>query len=135
MAQVLRAKGFFWLAGRDDLGGEWSQAGSILRLTSGAPWFVALPKEAWPDVDVRFTKPLEWRLLMKKLEMHHARPDEESDRFCQCPSRNRRCFLLPQWLSHHRYIEGLQCAQIISEVKGQELHSMIEIRPMRLVLG
>lgn len=50
--QVLRAKGFFWLAGRDNLGGEWSQAGAILRMTMGAPWFAALPKEAWPAVDV-----------------------------------------------------------------------------------
>lgn len=50
--QLLRGKGFFWLAGRNDVGGEWSQAGAILRLSSGAPWFAALPKEAWPDVNV-----------------------------------------------------------------------------------
>lgn len=51
--QVLRGKGFFWLAGRNDVGGDWSQAGAILRLSPGAPWFAALPKEAWPNVNVR----------------------------------------------------------------------------------
>lgn len=30
--QVLRSKGFVWLAGRDDVGGDWSQAGSVLRI-------------------------------------------------------------------------------------------------------
>lgn len=51
--QVLRGKGFFWVAGRNDVGGDWSQAGAILRLSPGAPWFAALPKEAWPNVNVR----------------------------------------------------------------------------------
>ena len=30
--RVLRSKGVFWLAGRDDMSGEWSQAGVVLRL-------------------------------------------------------------------------------------------------------
>ncbi len=37
-----------WLAGRGDLCGEWSQAGGILRLGVGGPWYAALPDEAWP---------------------------------------------------------------------------------------
>ena len=42
--------------------GEWSSAGSILTLSCGAPWFAALPKEAWPDVQVR-------RLLLLHLRL------------------------------------------------------------------
>ncbi|PRW20325.1 cobalamin synthesis [Chlorella sorokiniana] len=49
--QVLRSKGFLWLAGRDDVGGEWSQAGSVLRISANGPWFAAIPEELWPDVD------------------------------------------------------------------------------------
>ncbi|KAK9806508.1 hypothetical protein WJX73_005415 [Symbiochloris irregularis] len=45
--QVLRSKGFVWLAGNDVMAGEWSQAGSIMRLNCGGPWFAALPREAW----------------------------------------------------------------------------------------
>ena len=41
-------QGFVWLAGRGDLCGEWSQAGGILRLGVGGPWYAALPDEAWP---------------------------------------------------------------------------------------
>ena len=33
--QVLRSKGFLWLAGRDDVSGDWSQAGSVLRVRCG----------------------------------------------------------------------------------------------------
>ncbi len=38
-----------WLAGRDDMMGDWSQAGGILRVGPAGPWFAAVPEEAWPD--------------------------------------------------------------------------------------
>lgn len=46
---VLRSKGFIWLASRPDLCGEWSQAGAVLRFTVGGPWYASLPDEAWPE--------------------------------------------------------------------------------------
>lgn len=33
--QVLRSKGFVWLGGRDDVSGDWSQAGTVLRIRCG----------------------------------------------------------------------------------------------------
>jgi len=51
--QVLRSKGFFWIAGRDDVHGEWSTAGAVMRFSPGSPWFAAIPEELWEDVDVR----------------------------------------------------------------------------------
>ena len=33
--QVLRSKGTLWLAGRQDMSGDWSQAGSVLRIRCG----------------------------------------------------------------------------------------------------
>lgn len=50
--QVLRSKGFFWIAGRDDVHGEWSTAGAVLRFSPGSPWFAAIPEELWEGVDV-----------------------------------------------------------------------------------
>jgi G3E family GTPase/thiol-disulfide isomerase/thioredoxin len=47
--QLLRSKGFVWIATRRDLCGEWSQAGGVLRFTVGGPWYAALPEEAWPQ--------------------------------------------------------------------------------------
>jgi G3E family GTPase len=51
---VLRSKGFFWLATRAFQFGEWSQAGGMLTVGCGGPWFAEIPDEAWPeDQDVR----------------------------------------------------------------------------------
>ncbi|KAJ5578724.1 uncharacterized protein N7459_007688 [Penicillium hispanicum] len=51
---VLRSKGFFWLSTRPFQFGEWSQAGGMLTVGCGGPWFAEVPDEAWPeDKDVR----------------------------------------------------------------------------------
>ncbi|KAL5341986.1 CobW/HypB/UreG, nucleotide-binding domain-containing protein [Aspergillus crustosus] len=53
-APILRSKGFFWLATRASQFGEWSQAGAMLTVGSGGPWFAELPDSAWPeDKEVR----------------------------------------------------------------------------------
>lgn len=36
---LMRSKGFFWLATRPTVHGEWSQAGTMLTLQGGGPWF------------------------------------------------------------------------------------------------
>jgi G3E family GTPase len=41
---VLRAKGFFWLATRHELAGEWSQAGRVLTIGPAGPWFAAVDR-------------------------------------------------------------------------------------------
>eukprot|EP00300_Choanocystis_sp_HF-7_P012492 c17913_g1_i3.p1 GENE.c17913_g1_i3~~c17913_g1_i3.p1 ORF type:complete len:605 (-),score=105.56 c17913_g1_i3:770-2494(-) len=48
-SSVLRSKGFFWLPTRSDISGEWSQAGIVLSLGHGAPWFANIPKDQWPE--------------------------------------------------------------------------------------
>ncbi|KAJ5948308.1 hypothetical protein N7466_001323 [Penicillium verhagenii] len=51
---ILRSKGFFWLPTRPYQFGEWSQAGGMLTIGCGGPWFAEVPDEAWPeDKDVR----------------------------------------------------------------------------------
>ncbi|EAL84907.1 CobW domain protein [Aspergillus fumigatus A1163] len=53
-SSILRSKGFFWLATRPFQFGEWSQAGGMLTMGCGGPWFAEVPDEAWPeDPDVR----------------------------------------------------------------------------------
>ena len=48
-AQVLRSKGFMWLATRHLNMGEWSQAGMILVVSNAGPWMVNLTPEDWSD--------------------------------------------------------------------------------------
>jgi G3E family GTPase len=45
---LLRSKGFFWLASRPDGVGSWSQAGGIMRHGCAGQWWAAAPAEEWP---------------------------------------------------------------------------------------
>lgn len=45
---VLRSKGFFWLASRARVAGEWSQAGGIVRHGPAGYWWADTPREHWP---------------------------------------------------------------------------------------
>lgn len=48
---VVRAKGFFWLSSRPDFVGEVSQAGAFVKHQGIGRWWVAIPKNQWPDGD------------------------------------------------------------------------------------
>lgn len=47
LRNLFRSKGEFFLATRPHRAGEWSQAGAILTLTGGRPWFCTLPEEEY----------------------------------------------------------------------------------------
>lgn len=46
---VIRSKGNFWIASRPDYCISWSQAGAISRNELAGFWWVATPKEQWPE--------------------------------------------------------------------------------------
>ncbi|APA89945.1 zinc metallochaperone GTPase ZigA (plasmid) [Paraburkholderia sprentiae WSM5005] len=46
---VVRSKGYFWLASRHDLVGNWSQAGAISRHALAGRWWAAVPRSRWPQ--------------------------------------------------------------------------------------
>ncbi|WP_433704132.1 GTP-binding protein [Paraburkholderia sacchari] len=46
---VLRSKGFFWLATRNDVAGSLSQAGGVCRHGPAGTWWAAQPREDWPQ--------------------------------------------------------------------------------------
>lgn len=46
---VLRSKGFFWLASRNDVVCLWSQAGGTASHEPAGRWYAALPREEWPE--------------------------------------------------------------------------------------
>lgn len=50
--KLIRSKGYFWLATRPELVGQWSQAGGIARYGLAGTFWKAVPKESWPtDVE------------------------------------------------------------------------------------
>ena len=60
---VLRAKGFFWVASRHDLAGEWSQAGRVLTVGAAGPWWAALPQEERRELLAAYgdDEPADWQ--------------------------------------------------------------------------
>lgn len=48
---VLRSKGFFWLASRNDIAGSLSQAGGACRHGPAGMWWAAQDRSEWPDGD------------------------------------------------------------------------------------
>ena len=46
--QVLRAKGFVWLAGQPKTQGVFAFAGRAAELTPGGTWWAAMEREEWP---------------------------------------------------------------------------------------
>ncbi|MCC8393316.1 GTP-binding protein [Paraburkholderia sp. MMS20-SJTR3] len=48
---VLRSKGFFWLATRNDIGGSLSQAGGACRPAPAGMWWAAQARSEWPEGD------------------------------------------------------------------------------------
>jgi G3E family GTPase len=56
---VLRSKGFFWLASRPAIVGEWSTAGPILNLGAVGTWWATQPQDAWP-AEVRERIAADW---------------------------------------------------------------------------
>jgi G3E family GTPase len=48
---VIRSKGYMWLASRNEYGGMWSQAGTSCKLEPAGRWIVDVPQEEWPIND------------------------------------------------------------------------------------
>jgi G3E family GTPase len=46
---VLRTKGFFWLATRNDIAGSLSQAGGACRHGPAGTWWASQPRDTWPQ--------------------------------------------------------------------------------------
>ena len=47
MKGVFRAKGFFWIATRNDICFTWSQAAELVDFEDGGNWFATIPEEEW----------------------------------------------------------------------------------------
>ncbi len=47
--KLIRSKGYFWLATRPELAGQWNQAGGIARYGFAVLFWYAVPDAEWPD--------------------------------------------------------------------------------------
>lgn len=58
-AKLFRSKGEFWLATRPHRAGEWSQAGAMLTLAGGRPWFCTIDRSEWETGTAEIDKMVE----------------------------------------------------------------------------
>jgi G3E family GTPase len=63
---LLRSKGYFWLASRNNMVGLWSQAGGSAEYRPAGYWWAAAPKSSWPDDDDT------WRSVLKDWQEPHG---------------------------------------------------------------
>jgi G3E family GTPase len=63
---LLRSKGYFWLASRNNMIGLWSQAGGSAEYRPAGYWWAAAPKSSWPDDDDT------WRSVLKDWQEPHG---------------------------------------------------------------
>ena len=50
MKGVYRAKGFFWIATRNDTCFDWNQAGELIDFEDGGNWFATIPEKDWSNL-------------------------------------------------------------------------------------
>lgn len=74
-ANVFRSKGFFWLATRPDMMGEWAQAGTILSVKPMQAWYASMPPgtadeeaEAKDGGDMDVAESEEWKKVFATAE-------------------------------------------------------------------
>ena len=48
---ILRSKGYFWLATRHAIAGFWSHTGQVISAEPGGAWWAETPREEWPSDD------------------------------------------------------------------------------------
>lgn len=49
LKNIMRSKGFFWLASRPEHAGSWSQAGGVSRQGLAGMWWASVPQAHWPE--------------------------------------------------------------------------------------
>ncbi len=60
--EIIRSKGFFWLASRMNFVSSWSQAGTSEKIEMAGMWWAAIPKKSWPsDKDYLDLIASEWK--------------------------------------------------------------------------
>jgi len=76
MGQLLRSKGFVWIATSHDIIGSWQQAGNVTRLEAESPWMCEM-REMWEDTpsaelvyqDMRQPNGEEWKYSDRRQEL------------------------------------------------------------------
>jgi len=107
MGELLRSKGFFWMATTNDITGGWQQAGNILRIVPENPWMCLMPQfwEGTPSEelvmqDIRKPNGEEWEYKDRRQELvfigHGLKRDAIQELLDQCLLTDEEMALGPE---------------------------------------
>ncbi|KAK9311323.1 hypothetical protein V1524DRAFT_57325 [Lipomyces starkeyi] len=109
-SSLIRSKGYIWLANRALQTGEWSQAGAMLTIQGGAPWFYVLDDAVWPedpDVVANIKADFEGKWGDRRQELvfigEHIDPKRISGEFDQCLLTDNEMAKWRRVMSNTRY--------------------------------
>ncbi|KAK9428935.1 CobW/HypB/UreG, nucleotide-binding domain-containing protein [Lipomyces doorenjongii] len=109
-SSLIRSKGYIWLASRALQHGEWSQAGAMLTIQGGGPWFCVLDHAMWPedpDVVANIKADFEGKWGDRRQELvfigEHIDPKHISDAFDHCLLTDKEMAKWRRVMSNTRY--------------------------------
>ncbi|KAK9489282.1 CobW/HypB/UreG, nucleotide-binding domain-containing protein [Lipomyces doorenjongii] len=109
-SSLIRSKGYIWLASRALQHGEWSQAGAMLTIQGGGPWFCVLDHAMWPedpDVVANIKADFEGKWGDRRQELvfigEHIDPKQISDAFDHCLLTDKEMAKWRRVMSNTRY--------------------------------
>merc|ERR1712186_93936 len=95
MGELLRSKGFLWVASTNDVIGGWQQAGNVLRIEAETPWMCLIP-DRWEGTpseklvlqDIRKPSGEDWEYKDRRQEIvfigHRMKSQVIQDLLDQC---------------------------------------------------
>ncbi|KAK9368234.1 CobW/HypB/UreG, nucleotide-binding domain-containing protein [Lipomyces kononenkoae] len=109
-SSLIRSKGYIWLASRSLQHGEWSQAGVMLTIQGGGPWFCVLEEAMWPDdpevvANIKADFEGEWGDRRQELVFigEHLDAKKVSDAFDECLLTNQEMAKWRRVMRNTRY--------------------------------
>jgi len=132
MGELLRSKGFFWIATSNDIIGGWQQAGNVLRIRSESPWMCLMPQfwegtKSEPLVRADMTKPdgSEYKYQDRRQEIvfigHGMNRDAIQSLLDECLLTDEEMALGPeQWKETMEHLDQIQLTLIDDDDEEEE---------------
>merc|ERR1719266_1987565 len=147
MGELLRSKGFLWMATAHDVIGGWQQAGNVLRIEPENPWMCLVPdmwrgtnSEAAVLEDINQPSGEEWEYQDRRQEIvfigHGIKTGAIQDLLDQCLLTEQEMALGPeQWKETMQHLDNINLVLEKDEEEEEEEEEDEEVTECEKILG